>query len=187
MKLPSLKTERLIVRVPVSEDVPALTEYHRRNRQHLAPWSPIPPEHFFTEEFWRAKVEAGIDEYHLGISCRFFIFLRQKPTKVVGHIGFSQIFRGPFHACYLGYSVDGECEGKGYMREGIERAIQFVFEDLALHRIMANYIPHNIRSGNLLHRLGFVIEGYAHDYLQINGKWEDHVLTSKTNEKWVRP
>lgn len=49
---------------------------------------------------------------------------------------------------------------------------------------MANYMPHNQRSGNLLRRLGFVVEGYARDYLLINGRWEDHIQTSLINPNW---
>jgi ribosomal-protein-alanine N-acetyltransferase len=47
---------------------------------------------------------------------------------------------------------------------------------------MANYIPTNERSGLLLKRLGFAVEGYARDYLLINGQWRDHVLTALTNQ-----
>jgi ribosomal-protein-alanine N-acetyltransferase len=28
------------------------------------------------------------------------------------------------------------------------------------------------------------VEGYARDYLYINGCWEDHILTSRTNPDW---
>ena len=49
---------------------------------------------------------------------------------------------------------------------------------------MAAYLPHNQRSANLLKRLGFVVEGYACDYLMINGQWQDHILTSLTNRNW---
>ena len=45
-------------------------------------------------------------------------------------------------------------------------------------------MPSNERSARLLHRLGFVIEGHAKKYLLINGQWEDHILTSLTNENW---
>ena len=75
-------------------------------------------------------------------------------------------------------------QGKGYMTEGLKSAIDYVFQELNLHRVMANYMPHNQRSGNVLKRLGFVVEGYARDYLLINGKWQDHILTSLTNPHW---
>ncbi|MGE3800523.1 MAG: ribosomal protein S5-alanine N-acetyltransferase [Candidatus Kapaibacterium sp.] len=184
MKLPELQTERLLLRLPTIEDVPSLLDYHKRNRLHLKPFSPVFPEDFFTAEYWRVKVEGSIDEFHLGLSCRFFLFPLDNPEHVVGHCSFSQIFRGVFHACYLGYTVDRELEGGGYMREGLQEAIRYMFEEWNLHRIMANYMPHNVRSGRLLRHLGFVPEGYARDYIQIDGKWEDHVLTSLTNPKW---
>jgi ribosomal-protein-alanine N-acetyltransferase len=60
-----------------------------------------------------------------------------------------------------------------------------MFEQQKLHRIMANYMPSNKRSARLLQKLGFVIEGHAKKYLLINGQWEDHVLTSLTNENWL--
>ena len=99
---------------------------------------------------------------------------------MVGHASLSEVVRGPFQACFLGYSIDGDAEGKGLMREGLESIIAWGFSDFDLHRIMANYIPHNQRSGRLLRRLGFVVEGYARDYLKIDGEWQDHILTSLT-------
>jgi ribosomal-protein-alanine N-acetyltransferase len=69
------------------------------------------------------------------------------------------------------------------MHEALEAAIRYAFDELRLHRIMANYVPTNERSGRVLRRLGFVIEGYARDYLFIGGRFMDHVLTSLTNPK----
>ena len=58
------------------------------------------------------------------------------------------------------------------MCEATQQAISFVFENLHLHRIMANYMPVNTRSASLLTRLGFSIEGYAEKYLYINNQSE---------------
>lgn len=46
------------------------------------------------------------------------------------------------------------------------------------------YLPSNTRSEKLLKRCGFVVEGLAKNYLQINGRWQDHVLSSLTNPVW---
>jgi ribosomal-protein-alanine N-acetyltransferase len=70
------------------------------------------------------------------------------------------------------------------MGEALQVAINYVFKELNMHRVMANYIPDNQRSGNVLKRLEFVVEGYARDYLLINGQWQDHILTSLTNKDW---
>ena len=58
----------------------------------------------------------------------------------------------------------------------------FSFEELGLHRIDANIMPHNIASLGVVRRCGFVEEGLARKYLKINGVWEDHLHMVKLNE-----
>ena len=70
------------------------------------------------------------------------------------------------------------------MYEALRASLDYVFQVLNLHRVMANFMPHNARSNGLLRRLGFTVEGYARDYLYIDGAWRDHVLTSLTNPEW---
>lgn len=53
-----------------------------------------------------------------------------------------------------------------------------------MHRIMAGYMPSNKRSEAVLMKMGFQREGYAKNYLLINGKWEDHNLTALINPDW---
>jgi ribosomal-protein-alanine N-acetyltransferase len=70
------------------------------------------------------------------------------------------------------------------MFEALSLTNAYMFDDLGLHRIMAGYLPHNERSGKLLDRLGFEKEGLARKYLKINGRWEDHLLTSLINDTY---
>jgi ribosomal-protein-alanine N-acetyltransferase len=69
------------------------------------------------------------------------------------------------------------------MHEALSAAIDHVFSQYRLHRIMANHRPENLRSGKLLTKLGFEREGLARAYLKINGTWADHVLTSRINPR----
>ena len=84
-------------------------------------------------------------------------------------------------ACFMGYSVAKSCEGQGVMTKLCQHAIAYAFTELQLNRIMANYMPSNARSEKLLTNLGFVKEGFAKKYLFINGRWEDHIMTSLLN------
>lgn len=67
------------------------------------------------------------------------------------------------------------------MKRSLEAGNRHCFEQIGLHRIMANHLPRNVRSERLLASLGFEKEGYARAYLKIAGVWEDHVLRALTN------
>lgn len=183
MEPPRLTTDRLVIRLATERDALSIVEYQERNREHFEPWSPQAPDGFYTETFWRERIRQNLDEFHCGLSARFFLWDPEDSGKVVGNASLAEIVRGAFHACYLGYAVDAGAEGKGLMREGLQQIIAWGFDEPGLHRIMANYMPHNRRSGQLLRRLGFTVEGYARDYLKINGRWEDHILTSLTGSR----
>lgn len=173
-----LQTKRLLLRMPRVEDLPLLSQFYEKNKKHFSPWGAFsePSETHFQQ--WEREREQET-------SIRFFFFLNDDPEKIIALCNFTQIVRGAFQACYLGYKIDQEQEGKGLMQEGLTYAIQYLFEERKLHRIMANYVPYNKRSANLLERLGFEVEGYAKNYLLINQAWEDHVLTALSFERYL--
>jgi ribosomal-protein-alanine N-acetyltransferase len=182
--LPLIKTERLLLTLPEDEAAPRLLAFFEENREHLEKWSPAPSEGYYTASFWRERLGQARAEFEQDQSMKLVLSERDAPAgTVIGVCNFSNFVRGPFQACYLGYSLDHRFEGRGLMQEALKAATQYAFETLRLHRIMANYIPVNERSGRLLLRLGFVVEGYARDYLLINGRWQDHILTSLTNSR----
>lgn len=184
MSVPFIETKRLVLTIPDETAAPRMLAYVLKNREHFAPWSPPEPEGYYTEKYWREYLARARREFEQGISLRLVLFLRDGPDgEVAGDCNFTNFTRGAFQACYLGYKIARRAEGRGLMREALEAAIGYAFETLRLHRIMANYIPTNERSGGLLKRLGFTVEGYARDYLIINGEWRDHIMTSLTNPK----
>jgi ribosomal-protein-alanine N-acetyltransferase len=184
LEMPVLTSPRVVVRMAEAADVPQVVRYFRDNREHLASSRPLVGEEFHSEGFWHTQVRANVSEFREGKSVRLFLFDRARPERVIGNANFTQVFRSPAHYCTLGYGLDREYEGQGMMREGLESALEYMLGPQNFHRIQANYVPRNERSGGLLRRLGFVIEGYARDYLLLNGRWEDHILTSKTNTEW---
>ncbi len=185
MTPPVLKTKRLILRLPEKSDVTSILNYFKENETRFASTDPPKPEGFHTESYWLDRIQSAHIEFEGEQTLRLFLFDSLTNSSVVGTITFTQMFRGPFHACNLGYAIDGKNEGKGLMTEALQVAIEYVFETLNFHRIMANHLLENERSARLLKRLGFIIEGTAMNYLFINGKWRDHILNSLTNEKWM--
>lgn len=186
-EVPALETDRLLLTIPSPDAAPRMLAFALENRAHLTRWQPPEPAGYDTEQYWRDYLAASQNDFKAGRSMRLVLFEREQPDgAVIGECNFSNFIRGPFQACFLGYKIDYRAEGRGLMREALTAAIAYAFEELRLHRIMANYLPVNERSGKLLKRLGFTVEGYARDYLLIDGEWRDHILTSLTNTK-LRP
>lgn len=182
--LATLRTERLRVRLANEDDVPAVVRYYTENREFLHPFEPLRPESFFEDRFWRVQVRQNAADLQADRALRLFVFPEGDPDTVIGTVNYTAILRGVAQSCTLGYSLSEAAQGNGYMYEALEASLRHVFEKLNLHRVSANFMPRNRRSGRLLERLDFVVEGFARDYLLIAGVWEDHVLTSLTNPEW---
>ncbi|HET6264683.1 MAG TPA: GNAT family N-acetyltransferase [Usitatibacter sp.] len=182
--LPELESPRLVLRLARPGMEAAMARFLSDNFPgHLDRWSPPPAAGFFTEAFWAERLAASVEEFHADRAVRFVMQSRasNRPppdAPIVGTVNYTNIVRGAFHACHLGYQVGRVHEGQGFMSEALRETNAFMFDALRLHRIMANYRPENERSGRLLERLGFVREGLARDYLFIDGAWRDHVLTA---------
>jgi ribosomal-protein-alanine N-acetyltransferase len=181
------KTERLLLRLPAPSDAAELTNFHTVNRAHLQPWSPTFSSESLVESFWQRRCQEWKAEFEAGQGAHAFLFRHDEPHRVVGSLSLTQISRGVFQASNLGYALAADAQGQGLMLEAVRGAVAYAFGPLHLHRVMASYMPHNGRSANVLRRAGFTIEGFARDYLLINGRWEDHILTAITNPEWRDP
>jgi ribosomal-protein-alanine N-acetyltransferase len=180
---PRLRTERLSLTLPDVEDASEWLAFTLRNREHLAPWSPPEPEGALLLSTHEARVASARRQFEAGSAVRLLLREKAEPAggPIAGFASLSQIALGPFRACYLGYQLDVEQVGRGLMTEALRAVIAYAFDELRLHRIMANYMPSNERSGRVLRGLGFQVEGYARNYLFIAGGFQDHVLTSLTH------
>ena len=185
MRKLQLQTQRLNVFIPSPEEAESALKYFVNNREHLRPTDPVLPKDFLTLAYWEKQLSANIDQYEKDQSVRFFFELKDRPKEFIGLANLTQIARGPFQACYLGYSIDHKQQGKGFMAEALEAVVNFAFEKKHLHRIMANHLPENQRSANVLKRLGFRVDGSSPDYLYIQGRWREHILNSLTNPNWT--
>ncbi len=182
-----IETERLVIRLADAADVPEVIRYYRENRDHLQPFSPVFASDFLDEALWLDQVRNRAQEMASGAGFRAFLFPRGTPSWIIGNLNLTQVHRGAFQSCVLGYNLAAGEQGKGYMTEAVRAAVAFAFDTWKLHRVAASYMPRNTRSANVLERCGFKIDGRAPAYLLINGRWEDHILTAITNPTWASP
>ena len=184
MTLPRLATARLVLTLLQPGMERAMVHLLDANRAHFAPWDPPQPAERFSEAYWHSQALKSQLEFDSGSGYRFVLMPREAPQRIIGTANYSQVSRGPFQAAFLGYRIDQGAEGGGLMSEALRATLAYMFETQHLHRVHANYVPNNVRSGRLLARLGFTIEGYAKDYLFIDGAWRDHVLASLTHPRY---
>ena len=172
-----LPTARLVLKVLGPEFARQSLDYYTRNRAFLAEWNPLPAPDFYTLSYHRERLRAELDLIKQDRMVRFWLFKREDVAfdTAIGNIAFSNIVRGAFQSCHLGYQLDEHEVNHGFISEALRRAIGYAFDDMKLHRIEANIMPRNLRSRRVVEKLGFVEEGLAKQYLKINGVWEDHI------------
>lgn len=176
-----LTTERLRLALLPPDAAARVLAYQEANLEHLAPVSPTRPANALTLTFWRSRLAQDREDFRHDVGLRLYLLPREGPfssAPVLGTVSFTHIRRGPLQAAELGYGLDARHQGQGLMTEALRAACAYAFSVMGLHRIQANHLPENLKSAAVLRRLGFVVEGYARDFLLINGRWRDHVLTA---------
>lgn len=138
---------------------------------------------------WTAQM-TGLDQFATYVQrstdadyAGFFV-CRREDGAIVGSANLSQLFRGNFQSCYLGYQGGAPYTGRGYMTEGVGLVLRRAFGPLRLHRVEANIQPGNAPSIALVKRLGFTLEGVSRRYLKICGRWRDHERWAILREDW---
>jgi ribosomal-protein-alanine N-acetyltransferase len=182
---PVLMGPRVTLRAPRAGDYMAWRNLRRESRDFLKPYEPRWSEADLSHRVYSSRLKRGREEAKAGTDYSFFIFLRQDGREVlVGGVTLSTIRRRAAQFVNLGYWMGREHAGQGLMTEAVGMIVPFVFETLGLHRIHAAFLPDNVASRRVLEKNGFKEEGFAENYLQIDGKWCDHVLFGLTRERY---
>lgn len=174
---PRLETERMVLRLPAHGDFTAWTGLRAESRAFLTPWEPVwHADHlsrraFTNRVYWATRASRG------GTSLPLFL-TRRNDGELLGAITLDGIRRGPAQMGTLGYWIGAPFARQGYMREAIGAVVGHAFGPMDLSRIEAACLPENTASRGVLEQCGFKYEGVAQSYLQINGRWRNHVLYS---------
>ncbi len=172
---PKLQTERLTLRAPIHADHRAWAALRRESEDFLVPWEPSWARNHLTRKAFTNRVYWANRAISSGTAVPLFLF-RRDDGDLVGAITLDNIRRGPAQSGTLGYWIGEAFARQGYMAEAIGSLVHYAFQTLDLSRVEAACLPENAASRGLLEKSGFKYEGVAQSYLQINGRWRNHVL-----------
>jgi ribosomal-protein-alanine N-acetyltransferase len=156
------------------------TTLREASRAFLTPWEPTWPSDDLSRSAFRRRLRRYAEDQRADTSYAFFLF-RKSDEALVGGLTLANIRRGVAQAGSLGYWIGEPFARRGLMTGAVQGLVPFAFASLRLHRLEAACIPSNTASIRLLEKVGFAREGYAREYLCINGLWQDHLLFACLN------
>ncbi|NJM81980.1 MAG: GNAT family N-acetyltransferase [Tabrizicola sp.] len=170
-----VETERMTLRLPEHADWRQWSELREASAAFLMQWEPVwSTDHlsrraFTNRVYWAQRAEAQGTAMPV-------LLIRRDDHQLLGALTLDNIRRGPAQAGTLGYWIGQPHARKGYMREAILALTHHAFTQLDISRLEAACLPENTPSRGVLEKCGFKYEGVAQSYLQINGRWRNHVL-----------
>jgi ribosomal-protein-alanine N-acetyltransferase len=179
--LPTIEGDGLLLRTPQMTDYEEWSALREASRDFLVPWEPTWPDDDLTRGAFRRRIRRYSEDLRSDQGYAFLI-IRYSDGALVGGLTLANIRRGVAQACSLGYWMGLPFVRHGYMTAAVRAVVPFAFATLRLHRIEAACIPTNAGSIRLLEKNGFVREGYAREYLCINGIWQDHLLFARLKD-----
>ena len=176
-----ITTARTRLEILGEEDARLMLDYQCQNRIHFAPWEPNRDEEFYTLAYWQNFLPQHAEQLQNQTAIRF-VALTPDRSEVIGTCNFTGITKAAFQACFVGYSVAEKYQGQGYMPEILEAALEYVFNTVGSHRVMATYMPSNEHTYAHAHQISaWIVEQWGIVYT-VSGlnKWlHQHGFTYK--------
>ncbi len=157
-----LETERLLLRRYEPGDGPMYFTVGKKNYAHLQQFE---AENIILAARTVEEAEKIIQDLYAAWNARecFFLGAFDKNT----HEFIAQVYIGvvswDLPEFEVGYFVDVERQGKGYVTEAVKGALQFIFKDLEARRVCLHTRDTNIPSQKVAERCGFTLEGHIRE------------------------
>ena len=180
-RIPTLETERLLLRAMKISDAEDMYSYARRTdvTEYLL-WSPH--QSFFYTKDYLQYIES---RYSVGDFYDWAV-VEKSSNRMIGTCGFTSIDLS--NGCgEIGYVLNPIFHGKGYATEAAEKVLDFGFNTLELHRIEVRFMEKNLASRRVAEKLGMVFEGWKREAIFSKGKHQTvgvcAILCSEYNNK----
>lgn len=175
-----LETNRLIIRPITIDDRNEIFNYRRdKETNKFQGWI---PENLEDVEVFIRKTSVQINEPNTW----FQVVIIDKETQgIVGDIGI-HFMDSDSKQVEIGCTLNKFFQNKGFATESLVKVIDYLFNDLNKHRIIASIDPNNTNSIRLVERIGFRKEAHFVESLLINGKWVDDLIYALIEKDWYK-
>ena len=175
---PSIETERLLLQSVTTEHTDFIFRHFSNPAviQYLLDEPPV-------NDYAQAK---EIVQFYLepaGKTYNRWILVHKSRHQPIGTCGYHKWDKRYFRA-EVGYDLDPNFWGQGYMTEALNAVISNGFEQMRLNRVDALVYVENKPSILLLQRLGFTQEGLLRDYFYLDNNFYDHYIFSLLKKEW---
>src|SRR5260370_16674242 len=134
---------RVCLRPLKTADWEAWREVRIRSRDWLEPWEPLgepgAPDPITDPEAFKARCGAWERQRHFDSAYGFGIFVGK--ARFIGEVSLGSVQRGPFQSANVGYWIDADHPGHGYIPEAGPVILRFPFDNLRPHRLDAPLLP----------------------------------------------
>lgn len=167
---------KVYLRFFMPEDAEALLDLEVRNRKVFEQFTAADRDDaFYTLENQSRRIAGREIAREEKRSYAFGIFLHEN-NRLIGDISLVHSMLDSQQRWILGYLLDQDHQGKGYMSEAVLLVLDYAFREAGLQRIEAGAKPTNAGSIKVLKKAGFQEQGLVHNLVKINGKFEEHMM-----------
>lgn len=181
-----IETERLILRAHKEDDFPAMCKlYMNKTNMRYVPEIYCPTKDAVMESLKNSQTQES-----LPVSKRFqyFFAMEEKAThKYCGETGITLESFAADGKCLadLGYFMDEDFQGKGYMSEAVKAVIDFAFRNLPVQKIKTGCLQENIKSERVMIKAGVKKEGLLLGHQFHEGVWKNRLVYGLSREDWL--
>ncbi|WP_188497119.1 GNAT family N-acetyltransferase [Pullulanibacillus pueri] len=175
-----IEGSRIFLQPLEKKDAPMVLAFEMKNRAFFEQFSIDREDDYYSLEGQIKLIDKHQRQREQDQAYYFGIFLKNI-EEFIGSVALFKVERGPAQSAMVGYTLDQENNGKGYMTEAVQLILHYAFNILNLHRVEAGVMPINIGSIKVLEKAGFHKEGLAKQNVKIRGKWEDHQMMAIIN------
>lgn len=175
-------TDRLVLKELDESNGELVLDYNIRNKEFFQRYEPKRHDIFYTLSYQKSQLKMDRKFSENNSMLRLWLFKKDNLDKIIGQITFYNIVPFAFLSCHIGYKCDKDEINKGYITEAMQKGIKIMFKEYNLHRLEGYVQENNKESLKVLYKLGFISEGIAHKFLEVNGIWKDHLRMVLINQ-----